>query len=404
MSKEIAAILPDSEQKHWETEHLQAGFTKHIRLLGRNILESSVEARYDITLDSMDIDLFDTVLRECGLTDEPVFCLWDFSHVADVSYPYKKSITKLLYNRNPQFKLIVFYHVQPSVSILVESFAAVVPEGLHVLVTEDRQQALEAIMEFEKGTLPEPPPESHAEIMKRNFLAYLVRMSWFDMFDEHISVPPFDDNYYTFFKAIEAMQTDLREKEKEKEMELEQLKQDYEQKITDAVIKLNAQIELNRKQARESEKEMGELKARIANQDMELTRVSTAIAEKTTALRNLLDQIYALDIDQDQKRQMTDSCLSLIETETIEKRLNIELTESDSVFLSKLQKKHPHLNQRELRISLLVKLNYDTREIARSVGISTRGMESIRYRMHKKLGLGKHQSIKTYLSDLAATF
>jgi len=49
-------------------------------------------------------------------------------------------------------------------------------------------------------------------------------------------------------------------------------------------------------------------------------------------------------------------------------------------------------------------MNYDTCDIARSVGISTRGMESIRYRMHKKLGLGKHQSIKTYLSELAVTF
>ena len=164
---------------------------------------------------------------------------------------------------------------------------------------------------------------------------------------------------------------------------------------------MNAQAELTNKSIAEYEKEIGELRARIANQDLELTRVSTAIAEKTNSLRNLLDQIHALEIDTTVKRSMTDSCLSLIETETIEKRLNIELTESDSVFLSKLQKKHANLNQRELRISLLVKLNYDTREIGRSVGISTRGMESIRYRMHKKLGLGKHQSIKTYLSDLA---
>ena len=56
------------------------------------------------------------------------------------------------------------------------------------------------------------------------------------------------------------------------------------------------------------------------------------------------------------------------------------------------------------RSHLLVKLNYETTEIARSIGISTRGMESIRYRMHKKLGLGKHESIKTYLSDLATAF
>lgn len=147
--------------------------------------------------------------------------------------------------------------------------------------------------------------------------------------------------------------------------------------------------------------EIEELRTRVATQDMELTRVSTAIAEKTAKLRRLLDQITALDIDPALKNSMTSSCLSLIETETIGKRLDIEMTESDSVFLSKLQKKHPNLNQREMRIALLVKLNYDTKDIADSLSISTRGMESIRYRMHKKLGLGKHQSIKTYLSDVA---
>lgn len=404
MSKEVNMELPVTEKKHWKSEHKQAGYTKHVRLIGQNIIHSYVEARHDITLDSMDSELFKTILEETGLIESPIHCFWDFTHVADVSYIYKKSITALLYNWNPQFRLIVFYNVKESVRIVVESFAAVVPERIVVLITDSYRQALDAVIEYNKGNTPEPDSLSHAETMKKKFLAYLARMSWFDMFDEHIAVPEFNDSYYTFFKAIEAMQADLREKEKEKAMELEQMKQDNEQKITDAVIKLNAQIELNKKQTREYEKEVAELKSRIANQDMELTRVSTAIAEKTTALRNLLDQIYALDIDQDVKRQMTDSCLSLIETETIEKRLNIELTESDSVFLSKLQKKHPNLNQRELRISLLVKLNYDTKEIARSVGISTRGMESIRYRMHKKLGLGKHQSIKTYLSDLAVIF
>ncbi len=120
-------------------------------------------------------------------------------------------------------------------------------------------------------------------------------------------------------------------------------------------------------------------------------------------MRNLLDQIYALEIEPAVKRVMTDTCLRLIDKEITEKRLNMELTESDSAFLKKLQKIHPNLNQRELRISLLVKLNYDTKEIARSIGITTRGMESIRYRMHHKLGLGKHESIKTYLSDLAVS-
>lgn len=388
----------------WTNEHSQGGYKKIITLVEKNIIQCRAEAHHDVTLDCMDLELLDSILQESGLVNNPIFCLWDFNHVIDISYNYKKSITKLLYNHDIDFRLIAFYNVQPAVRILVESFAAVVPDSIIVLITENHSEALKAIHDYKNGTLIVPQTESHEESMKRNFLAYLARMSWFDMLDEHIALPPFNDNYYGFFKAIESLQADLREKEKEKEMELEQLKMDHDQKITNAVIKLNAQIELNKKQAKEHEKEVADLKARIANQEMELTRVSTAIAEKTTALRNLLDQIYALDIDQDLKRQMTNSCLNLIETETIEKRLNIELTESDSVFLSKLQKKHPNLNQRELRISLLVKLNYDTREIARSIGISTRGMESIRYRMHKKLGLGKHQSIKTYLADLSTMF
>ncbi len=167
---------------------------------------------------------------------------------------------------------------------------------------------------------------------------------------------------------------------------------------------MTTKTEQSKKSLPELEKEIAALRTRLATQDMELTRVSTAIAEKTTSLRNLLEQIRALEINAELKKAMTDSCLNLIETETIEKRLNIEMTESDSYFLSRLQKKHPNLNQRELRISLLVKLNYDTIEIAHAVGISTRGMESIRYRMHKKLGLDKHQSIKTYLSDLSVSF
>jgi FixJ family two-component response regulator len=134
---------------------------------------------------------------------------------------------------------------------------------------------------------------------------------------------------------------------------------------------------------------------------MELTRISTAITEKTNKLKEILQQISVLDLDPETKKKMMDSCLNMIDSQTIGKMLNTELTETDSTFLSKLQKKFPNLNQRDMRVLPLVRLNHDTRDIAQSIGISTRGMESIRYRLHKKLGLEKHQSIKTYLSDFA---
>ena len=293
-------------------------------------------------------------------------------------------------------------------SIIVESFAAVAPENFCVLQADTFQDALKKVQAFKaKETLSEEYEAvdfiQKAEI-KRQFLGAVARMSWLNILDYPAYIPAPDSEYYPFFQSIEALRSDCKAKDIEKENEIKLLKQDYEHRITQIIIKMNAQAEVGKQSIHELEKQIADLKARAAAQEMELTRVSTAISEKTNALGNLLDQIHALEIDNNIKREMTDACMKLLETEKIEKRLNIELTESDSFFLSKLQKKHPNLNQRELRISLLVKLNYDTVEIARSIGISTRGMESIRYRMHKKLGLGKHESIKTYLSDLSTAF
>jgi len=228
-------------------------------------------------------------------------------------------------------------------------------------------------------------------------------MSWLGMLDQNIAIPPHDDPYYVFFKAMEQLQQDLQENISQESRELDFIRKNSEELLREQNIQLNAQQELYKQLKQQLEKEKSALTSRLASQEMELTRISTAIAEKTSTLKHLLEIIRDLDIEPQQKQQMQSACESMIETEMIEKKLNIELTATDSEFLVKLQKKHPNLNQRELRIGLLIKLNYDTREIARSIGISTRGMESIRYRMHKKIGLSRHQSIKSYLNELAMT-
>ena len=220
------------------------------------------------------------------------------------------------------------------------------------------------------------------------------------MLNQPINLPDPDEILYPFFKALESLQSDLLaiEQLSAEERRLAAIK--AEKTISEKKILLNAQLELNHQLKDQFSREKATLRARIAAQDMELTRVSTAVAEKTATLQSLREKIFGLDIDPTMKKELIDSCSRMIETETIEKQINTDLSVTDSEFLSKLQRKHPNLNQRDLRICLLIKLNYDTREIARTIGISTRGLESIRYRMHKKLGLSKHQSIKNYLTDL----
>ncbi len=152
----------------------------------------------------------------------------------------------------------------------------------------------------------------------------------------------------------------------------------------------------------EFEKEIADLKEQIAANNNDLARISgISSLTKTTALSTLLDTIYALDIDTGLKRTMTDTCLRLIDIDAASKRYGTVLTENDAAFIAKLEKKHPNLNAREIKICLFIKLNYDTIEIARSTGMTQRGLESLRYRIHSKFGLAKHDSMKSYLTALS---
>ena len=398
--------LPITENQKWQACHNNdGGYKKIIKRLGNDILLYSTDTDHNISLDSVDTDLLRSVLEDSNLEGKPICLVWDMKYITSMSFTYKKQIASLIYNPTFTFGIVIFYNVEPQFLIMAETFAAMMPEQLPVLIKENYTDAVNAALDWKADKLVSETFESEEdekyEIQKREFLATLGRISWMNMMDQSIYMPPEEDKLFPFFKAIDNLQGDLRENVKEKERELEQIAREGEKTLTEKNILLNAQKELYKKLKTQLEKEKSALTARIATQEMELTRISTAIAEKTSALRELLDMISSLDIDTAKKSIMIENCRNMINTEMIEKRLNIELTTTDSEFLSKLQKKHPNLNQRELRICLLIKLNYNTRDIARSVGISTRGMESIRYRMHKKIGLLKHQSLKSYLTDLA---
>ncbi len=396
--------LPIVERPHWKSEHNDKHYTTHMQRIGDDIILTYYEAKSDFTVEFMDKELFSTVLEESGLVDKPIFMLRDLSHVANLSYTYKKNLTQLIYHWQPFFRCIIFFNTNPEFQTMAETFCSIVPEGTRVLIVDDYADAIKAVMAIKAGEDPAEEYEDEEDELyarrKKDFLGATARIGWLNMLTQPINLPSEDDYLFPFFKAIESLQHDLLEKEKLVAAECDEKNRQCEQKIAEKTILLNAQLEMNKKLKSLFDRERSILKSRIAAQDMELTRVSTAIAEKASTLQGLHEQIEALDIDPAIKEDMAVTCRNLIETEIIEKKLNTELTSTDSEFLSKLQRKHPNLNQRDLRIGLLIKLNYDTREIARSIGISTRGLESIRYRMHKKLGLSKHQSIKNYLVNL----
>jgi DNA-binding CsgD family transcriptional regulator/uncharacterized coiled-coil protein SlyX len=405
MEPAIRPALEIVEKSHWNKHHPAGGYTKWMTVIDGNIVHTWINAKTDVILDVMDVDLLQIVLSESALQNKQFHILFDLRHVFNISFNYKKAIADLLFYWSPILGVIGFYNIPESMRIVVDTFASIAPETICIALTNTYQEAIEFIMAFKAGKCSAETPNNqnnNAEpALKKRFLEAIARISWLNMLDEQIVIPPPDNLYHPFFQALDSLRSDLIAKEDEKDGEIKRLKEDFEHRITKMVIKINAQTDVNKKSTRDLEKEIAVLTGQIVNLNIELIKTSKIITAKTRGLRDLLDKVKTLEIDPVLKNVMTNSCLSLIEKRVTEKLKDIEMSESDSLILSKLQKRFPTLTQRELKICLLIKLNYDTTEIARSKGLSTRGMESIRYRLHSKLGLEKHQSIKNYLSELS---
>jgi DNA-binding CsgD family transcriptional regulator len=397
--------LPVTEKPEWVRLHPDAGYSLHLKVIGTDIMHANIEAALPVTMDYIDEDLIDEVLREQGLDSKPVHLVWDVTNVVDISYRYKRNIVDLLYRWGPKFMIVVFYNIPPSFRIMVESVGAIIPVGVPVYYVENYHDAISKTLEFKSD--PETAAGSaqtgsdENAMMKQEFLAAIARISWFEIFDQQIHLPPEDDSRYPYFQAVVHLQQDLKALQEQYASEIRKSLEGFEQQLTQKIIMLNAQIELGRMQSVKFEQEKSLMKSRIAALEMELTRISVAMTEKTSALRMLSSQIAEMEIDQPVKKKLLDQCLKITQSALMKGQPHIELSTEDSEFLSRLHKKHPNLNQKELHVALLAKRQYDTRAIARSIGISTRGMESIRYRMHKKMNLDKHKSIKTYLAELA---
>jgi DNA-binding CsgD family transcriptional regulator len=69
-------------------------------------------------------------------------------------------------------------------------------------------------------------------------------------------------------------------------------------------------------------------------------------------------------------------------------------------FYSDLLRLHPDLTPSERRMCAFIKLNLGTKEIAMIQTKSSRSIESVRYRLKKKMGLGENDSLSKYLNSL----
>ncbi|NTV02969.1 MAG: hypothetical protein HGB04_09365 [Chlorobiaceae bacterium] len=396
--------LPITERSQWSFDSPKGDYTKKFTLIGNDIIHVQKSARHGIILEHLDQATLSALIREEKLSGKQLHLLIDCTNIVGFSYAYKKEFTSLIYNWNPDFRIVVFYNIDPGIRLQLDMFRSIAPHGLAFILSGNYEEAISFIMGFKSGKMrDEATGESRGgqdPLVRVEFLSTLARMAWLKMFDQQIYLPSETHASYPFFKALEVIQGDFKSMEAEHDLILNQTLEDCRRQLAQKTTALNAQIELNRKNARQFREEKLALASRVSSHDLESTRISTANAEKTSTLKTLCELIADLDAEPQIKQKLSSCCLNLVETGRKEAQLNTELTEADSAFISMLQKKHPNLNQRELRICLLIKLDYNSRDISRMMGLSVRGIESTRYRLHRKIGIEKHRSLKTYLTNL----
>lgn len=88
-----------------------------------------------------------------------------------------------------------------------------------------------------------------------------------------------------------------------------------------------------------------------------------------------------------------------IQSDEVLKRIEEQFDLIHNNFMKRLQAKHPNLSNNERIMCAYLKMNLSTKEIAPLLNISVRGVETIRYRLRKKFGLEREDSLIDYLNN-----
>lgn len=160
-----------------------------------------------------------------------------------------------------------------------------------------------------------------------------------------------------------------------------------------------------------SEKEMIRLRNEALNMEMihkekELANSTMMIIQKNeilTRLRNDLNKIKNSLNDEPLRNEMS-STIKRIGRELDNQKqwqvFNTHVEQVHEVLFKKLIDKYPDLTPRELSLCAYLRMNISSKEIAALMNISTRGVEISRYRIRKKLGLGRDENLTDFMLKL----
>lgn len=149
--------------------------------------------------------------------------------------------------------------------------------------------------------------------------------------------------------------------------------------------KLKTEVEFKNKQVTEFALQIQE-----QNNLLLLLKKNINVIKNNTKESNILDEV--------QKTQMMINDTITLNNEKVQ--LNSEVEDFQKTFLFKLKSNFENLNEKEIQIATLLRLNFNTKQIATQVGIAEHSIHNYRYSIRKKMNLEKDVNLVDYLKTL----
>jgi ligand-binding sensor domain-containing protein/DNA-binding CsgD family transcriptional regulator len=184
----------------------------------------------------------------------------------------------------------------------------------------------------------------------------------------------------------------------------------YYETIEQRRLYLEKEAEI-RKEQYDLEKEIERLKndklqIKILSKDKELVNNTLQVVKKNKILNGIIHKLKDINVDsfdestKFQFNKLYKSIVREVNTDKSWKDLEKHIKNVHFDFLKRLKEKYTTISPRELDLCTYLLMNMSTKEIAELMNISSGGVEVSRYRLRKKFGLHKKESLTGFLMSI----
>ncbi len=145
------------------------------------------------------------------------------------------------------------------------------------------------------------------------------------------------------------------------------------------------------------------LKSEVALKNEQLTTTTMQLLDKNEFLQDVRKKIKT-SLDNNGSKEVLKGIVKTIDKDLSKNdawdQFAYHFDQVHGNYLEKLAANNINLSPREMKLAAFLRMNMSSKEIAKLMNISVRGVELARYRLRKKLKLERHQNLVEYLIEL----